>query len=121
LTTAVNWTGTPHSRPLHLQQTNPYLVKTKQLKKFLKKPRKEGITDNEWILKRNMKIGAWNVRRLFWPGALKVLHNQLSKLDFDVVALQETQLESGIQKSDNFAIFNSGLENKKHEFGCDFL
>jgi hypothetical protein len=49
-----------------------------------------------------------------------VLHNELSKLDFDAVALQETQLESGIQKSDNFAIFNSGLENKKHEFGCEF-
>jgi hypothetical protein len=29
-------------------------------------------------------------------------------------------LGSGIQKFDNFAIFNSGLENKKHEFGCGF-
>ena len=34
-------------------------------------------------------------------------------LDFDVVALQETRLGSGIQKFDNFAIFNSGLESKK--------
>jgi len=67
-----------------------------------------------------MKIGTWNVRSLFWPGALKVPHNELSDLDFDVVALQETRLESGIQKFDNFAIFNSGLENKKHEFGCGF-
>ena len=74
---------------------------------------KEGITDDEWIWKRNMKIGTWNVRSLFWPGALKVLHNKLSNLDFDVVALQETQMGSGIQKFDNFAIFNSGLENKK--------
>ena len=49
-----------------------------------------------------------------------MLHNKLSNLDFDVVALQETRLESGIQKFDNFAIFNSGLENKKHEFGCGF-
>jgi hypothetical protein len=24
---------------------------------FLKEPRKEGITDDEWIWKRNMKIG----------------------------------------------------------------
>jgi exonuclease III len=67
-----------------------------------------------------MKIGMWNVRSLFWPGTLKVLHNELSKLDFDVVALQETQLESGIQKFDNFALFSSGLESKKHEFGCRF-
>jgi len=38
-----------------------------------------------------MKIGTWNVRSLFWSGALKVLHNELSNLDFDIVALQETQ------------------------------
>ena len=43
----------------------------------------------------------------------KVLHNELLNSDFDVVALQETGLGSGIQKSDNFAIFNSGLENNK--------
>ena len=30
-----------------------------------------------------MNIGTWNVRSLFWPEALKVLHNELSKLDFD--------------------------------------
>jgi len=68
---------------------------------FSKESWKEGITDDEWIWKRNMKIGMWNVRSLFWSGALKVLHNELSNLDFDVVALQETRLESGIQKFDN--------------------
>jgi len=34
--------------------------------------------------------------------------------------LQVTRLESGIQKFDNFALFNSELESKKHEFGCGF-
>jgi len=29
-------------------------------------------------------------------------------------------LESGIQKFDNFTLFNSGLESKKYEFGCSF-
>jgi len=43
-----------------------------------------------------MKIGTWNVRSLFWLGALKVLHNELSNLDFEVVVFQETRLESGI-------------------------
>jgi exonuclease III len=78
------------------------------------------VTDGGWIWKRNMKIGMWNVRSLFWSGALKVFHNELSKLDFNVVALQETRLESGIQKFDKFALFNSGLESKIHEFGCSF-
>ena len=67
-----------------------------------------------------MKIGTWDVRSLFWLGALKVLHNELSNLDFDVALLQETRLESGIQKIDNFALFNSGVESKRHEFGCGF-
>ena len=49
-----------------------------------------------------------------------MLHNELSNLDVDVVMLRETRLESGIQKFDNFALFNSGSERKKHEFGCSF-
>jgi exonuclease III len=73
--------------------------------------------DDEWIWKRNIKIVTWNVKSLFWSGALKVLHNVLSNLDFDIVALQETLLESGIQKFENFTVFNSGSESKKHEFG----
>jgi hypothetical protein len=36
-----------------------------------------------------MKIGMWNVRSLLWSGALRVLHNELSNLDFNVVALQK--------------------------------
>jgi hypothetical protein len=34
-----------------------------------------------WMWKRNMNIGTWNVRSLFWPEALTVLHNELSKTD----------------------------------------
>jgi len=64
-----------------------------------------------------MKIGTWNVRSLFWPGALNVLHNELSKLYFDVVARQETGLEFGIQIFENVALFNIGLGSKEHEFG----
>jgi len=66
-----------------------------------------------------MNIQTWNVRSLFWSGALKVLHNELSKLDCDVVALQETRLGSGIKKFDS-TLFSSRSESKKHEFGCGF-
>jgi len=44
-----------------------------------------------------MKIGTWNVRSLFWSGALKVPNNESLNLDFNVVVLQETRLESGMQ------------------------
>jgi len=67
-----------------------------------------------------MKTGTWNVRSLFLSEALKVLHNELSNLDFNIAALQEIWLESAIQKFDSFAVFNSGLESKKHKFGCGF-
>ena len=59
---------------------------------FSKEPWKAEINDDDeiWMWKRNMNIGTWNVRSLFWSEALKVLQNELSKLDFDIVALQET-------------------------------
>jgi hypothetical protein len=88
---------------------------------FSKEPQKEGIADEEWIWKKNMNIGMWNVRSLFQSGALKVLNNELSNLDFNVVALQETRLKSGIQKFDNFALFNSGSEGKNMNLVADFM
>jgi len=87
---------------------------------FSKEPWKEINDDETWMWKRNMNIGTWNVRSLFWSGAIKVLHNELSKLDFEIVALPETRVGSGIQKLDNFTLFNSRSECKKHEFGCGF-
>jgi len=46
-----------------------------------------------------MKIRTWSVRSLFWSGALKVLHNELSNLDFNVVALQETRRRKVVSKN----------------------
>jgi hypothetical protein len=53
---------------------------------FSKEPQQEINDDETWMWKRNINIGIWNVRSLFWLGALKVLHNELSKLDFEVIA-----------------------------------
>jgi exonuclease III len=88
---------------------------------FSKEPRNKEINYNKtWMWKRNRNIEKWNVRSLLWSGAVKVLHNVSSKVDSDVVTLQEIRLGSGIQKFDNFTLFNSGAESKKHEFGCVF-
>ena len=52
---------------------------------FSKEPRKGKTKDDEtWMWKRNINIGIWNVRSLFWSGALSVLHSELSKLDFEI-------------------------------------
>jgi hypothetical protein len=77
---------------------SPQLSKNSPVRNFSKEPRKEGIDYDERIWKRRMNIGTLNVRSLFWLGALNVLHNELSNLDFDVVALQETRMESDISK-----------------------
>jgi len=47
----------------------------------LKKKIKKYQVHVTWMWKRNMNIGTWNVRSLFWPEALTVLHNELSKTD----------------------------------------
>jgi len=42
---------------------------------FSKEPRKKEINyDETWMWKKNMNIGTWNVRILFWSGALNVLY-----------------------------------------------
>ena len=89
------------------------------VRNFSKEPQEKETNDDEtWMWKRNLNIRTWNVTSLFWSGALKVLSNELSKVD--VVAIQETRLESGIQKFDNFTLFKSESGNKKHEFRCGF-
>jgi hypothetical protein len=44
---------------------------------FSKELQKKEINDETWMWKRNVNIGTWNVRSLFWSGTLKVLHNEL--------------------------------------------
>ena len=61
-----------------------------------------------------MNIGTLNVRSIFQSEAVKLLHNELSKLHFDVVALQETRLESGTQKFGNYTLLYNGSESEKN-------
>jgi hypothetical protein len=41
---------------------------------FSKEPQGEINDDETWMWKRNVNIGTWNVRSLFWSGALNVLY-----------------------------------------------
>ena len=57
------------------------------VRNFSEEPRKKETKDDEtWMWRMKMNIGTWKVRSLFWSVALKGLHNQLSKLDFDIVS-----------------------------------
>jgi hypothetical protein len=46
--------------------------------------------------KRNINIGTCNVRSLFWPEALKVLHNELSKRDRKQINIFERKVYTRI-------------------------
>ena len=90
---------------------------------FAAMPRKntDRNTGQKWNWKRTLNIGTWNVRSLYWTGALNALHQELSKLNFDTVAIQETRIgKSGIQKYEEFTIFNSGSKDIKHELSVGF-
>jgi len=50
-----------------------------------------------------------------------VIHSELSNVDFNIIALQETRLESGIQKFDNFALLNFGLKVKNINLFAVFM
>jgi hypothetical protein len=74
------------------------------VRNFFKEPQKKEINDGEtWMWKRNMNIGTWNVRSLFWSGAF-----------------QETQLESGIQKCNNFTFLIADQRAKNMNMDADF-
>jgi len=69
----------------------------------------------------NVNIGIWYVRNLFWSGALTVLYNELSKLDFDIVALQDNQWKVVYKNLMlHYLIVDQKEKKKRHEFGCGF-
>lgn len=67
------------------------------------------------------KIGSWNVRSLYRPGALTELKSQLLKMNLDITAVQETRWTGfGKQSGKDFDIFYSGSQDR-HEFGTAFI
>ena len=85
---------------------------------FSKEPRKKEINDETWMWKRNMNIGTQNVRSLFWSGTLKVLHNELLQLDYDVVARQET---SGSKNLITLLYLTADQKAKNMKLAADFM
>jgi len=71
--------------------------------------------------KGNINIGIWNVRSLFWLGALKLVNNELSKLDFDIVGIQEKQLGSCTQKFDTLRYSIVDQKAKNMNLAAEFM
>jgi len=58
------------------------------------------------------------VRSLFWSGTLKVLHNELLQLDYDVVARQET---SGSKNLITLLYLTADQKAKNMKLAADFM
>ena len=61
------------------------------------------------------------LRSIFWPGALKVLYNELSKLNFDVVALQENIWKVGYKNLRTLPYLTVVLKIKSMNLTVDFM
>ena len=77
--------------------------------------------DEMATVKKDLRIGTWNVLSLYRPGALKVLEDQLSIYAVDILAIQEIRwLGTGTMENNNYNIYYS-CNPKEHIFGTGFI
>jgi len=105
---------------------HPITLKNFYVKKLLNKPRtliKDNRNENgNRKTIRILRIGTWNIRTLFKPGALKIIIDEITKYNLQIVALQEIRWpDKGSIKHKETTIFYSGCGDERHEFGVGFV
>jgi exonuclease III len=72
-------------------------------------------------MKKELRIGTWNVLTLYKGGALKQLENVLQDYKVDIIALQEIRwIRQRILEMMNCSVYYC-CQKSKHEFGCGFV
>lgn len=69
-----------------------------------------------------IRIGTWNIRTLYKPGALKIVTEEIEKYKIPLVAVQEIRWTGeGTIRSNNSTIFYSGTKNNRHGKGVGLV
>jgi len=68
-------------------------------------------------IQRGMKLGTWNVRRLYRAGSIKAAARELGRYNLDVVDVQEVRWDKGgtIREGDYDFFYGKGNDN--HQLG----
>ena len=72
-------------------------------------------------IRRDIKLGTWNVRGLYRAGSLKAAARELVRYNLDVVGVQEVRWDKeGTVRAGDYNFFY-GRENENHQLGTGFL
>lgn len=94
---------------------------------LLPKPRKYDDINGNFTGNRNgknaeIRIGTWNIRTLYIPGALRNINSEIAKYKLHIVALQEIRwLGNGNVQAENATVFYSGTNSNRHEKGVGIV
>jgi exonuclease III len=60
--------------------------------------------------RRNLTLGTWNVRSLYWTGSIAAVARELARDKLDVVGVQEVRWDKeGTVKAGNYSFFFYGM------------
>jgi hypothetical protein len=69
----------------------------------------------------DMRFGTWNVRSMYRAGSLKVVEEEISKYELDLVGAQKVRWDGGGTERAGEYTFFYGKGNESHELGTGFL